>query len=132
VHPLSCKSLSPLKVISVRIKCQKLALSVKGFVPLLIPLLCCVIIYISQTFRLVVVRQNSLKYQIDSYNTTGATNGAGTAYPCESPGFASGFCGFRVAQSLVFCVVFVDYCFFFLFRTKSWCRSYIFQIDNSN
>ena len=48
-------------------------------------------------------------------NTTGATNGAGTAYPCESPGFASGFCGFRVAQSLVFCVVFVDYCFFFPF-----------------
>jgi hypothetical protein len=49
-------------------------------------------------------------------NTTGATSEAGTAYHCESPGFDSGFCGFRVAQSLVFCVVFVDYCFFFLFR----------------
>jgi hypothetical protein len=39
-------------------------------------------------------------------NTTGATCGVGTAYLSGVPEFTSGFSGVRVAQSLVFCVLF--------------------------
>jgi len=39
-------------------------------------------------------------------NTTGATSGAGTAYPFGTPEFIPGFNGVRVSQSLVFWVVF--------------------------
>jgi hypothetical protein len=41
------------------------------------------------------------------YNTTGATSGAGTAYPSEAPEFTVGFNGGRVARSII---VFVDRC----------------------
>ena len=37
-------------------------------------------------------------------NTTGATNGAGTAYPSGAPEFIPSFSGVRVARSLVFYV----------------------------
>ena len=40
-------------------------------------------------------------------NMTGSTSGEGTAYPSRAPGLASGFEWGRVAQTLVFCVVFV-------------------------
>jgi hypothetical protein len=39
-------------------------------------------------------------------STTGATFGAGTAYPSGVPEFIPCFCGVRVARSLVFCVMF--------------------------
>ena len=39
-------------------------------------------------------------------NTTGATCGAGTAYPSRSLEFTHGFSAVRVARSLVFCVIF--------------------------
>jgi hypothetical protein len=41
-------------------------------------------------------------------NTTGATSGAGTAYPSGAPGFNPGFSGIRVTRALVLCVCFVD------------------------
>ena len=46
-------------------------------------------------------------------NTTGATSGAGTAYPSGTPEFTPVLCGVRVARSLVLCVCFVDRCLFF-------------------
>ena len=46
-------------------------------------------------------------------NTTGATRGAGTAYPCGAPEFSSGFSGVRVTRSLVLYVCFVDRCLSF-------------------
>ena len=42
--------------------------------------------------------------------TTGATSGAGTAYPSGTPEFTPGFSGVRVTWSLVLCVCFVDSC----------------------
>jgi hypothetical protein len=39
-------------------------------------------------------------------NTKGNNSGAGTAYPSRTPEIIPGFCGVRVARSLVFCVVF--------------------------
>ena len=39
-------------------------------------------------------------------NMMGATSGAETTFPFESSKFTLRFCGVRVAQSLVFCVVF--------------------------
>jgi hypothetical protein len=41
---------------------------------------------------------------------TGVTSGAGTVYPHGAPEFTPLFSGLCVALSLVFCVVFVDYC----------------------
>ena len=41
-------------------------------------------------------------------NTTGATSGAGTAYPAVAPRFTPGFSGVRVTRSLVLCVCFLD------------------------
>ena len=38
-------------------------------------------------------------------NTKGNNSGAGTAYPSGKPEIILGFCGIRVARSLVFCVV---------------------------
>jgi hypothetical protein len=46
-------------------------------------------------------------------NTTGATNGAGTAYPSEAPEFTPVFSGVRVTRSLVLYVCFVDRCLSF-------------------
>jgi len=46
-------------------------------------------------------------------NTTGATCGAGTAYPSGAPEFTHGFSVVRVARSLVFCVMFLDHCLSF-------------------
>ena len=46
-------------------------------------------------------------------NTTGATSGAGTAYPFEAPDFTPVFSGVRVTRSLVLCVCFVDRCLSF-------------------
>jgi hypothetical protein len=47
-------------------------------------------------------------------NTTGATSGAGTAYPSGAPEFISVFSGVvRVNRSLVLCVCFVDRCLSF-------------------
>jgi len=48
-------------------------------------------------------------------NTTGVTSGAGTAYLSGAPEFTPGFSGVRVAQSLVFCVV---YCRHFFYEKK--------------
>ena len=42
----------------------------------------------------------------EQVGTTGATSGAGTAYPSGIPEFTLRFSGVRVAQSLVFCLVF--------------------------
>ena len=39
-------------------------------------------------------------------DTTGATSGTGTFYPKCLPGF----CGFLIAQYLLFCAVFLDHC----------------------
>jgi hypothetical protein len=53
-------------------------------------------------------------------NTTGVTNGTGTAYPSGAPEFIPGFSGVRVTQSLVLCTcifcrsLFVLLSFFFL------------------
>jgi len=41
---------------------------------------------------------------------TGATSGAGTAYPSETHEFTPDFSGGRVTRSLVVCVFFVDRC----------------------
>ena len=43
-------------------------------------------------------------------NTTGATSGAGTAYPSGAHEFTPGFSGVRVTRALVLCVCFVDCC----------------------
>jgi hypothetical protein len=48
-------------------------------------------------------------------NTTGATSGAGTAYPSGAPEFTPVFSGVRVTRSLVSCVCFVDGCLFLLY-----------------
>ena len=48
-------------------------------------------------------------------NTTGATSGAGTAYPFGAHEFTPVFSGVRVAQSLVFCVVHCKSSFFSFF-----------------
>jgi hypothetical protein len=42
----------------------------------------------------------------EQVGTTGATSGAGTAYPSGVPEFTLRFIGVCVAQSLVFCLVF--------------------------
>ena len=46
-------------------------------------------------------------------NTTGATRGAGTAYPTAAPEFTPGFSGGRVTRPLVLYVCFVDRCLSF-------------------
>jgi hypothetical protein len=46
-------------------------------------------------------------------NTTGATNGAGTAYPFGAPEFTPVFSGVRVTRSLVLYVCFPDRCLSF-------------------
>jgi hypothetical protein len=43
-------------------------------------------------------------------NTTDATCGAGYTYPSGAPELIPVLSGIRVAQFLVFCVVFVDHC----------------------
>ena len=53
-------------------------------------------------------------YRICNYiNTTGATSGAGTAYPSGAPQSIPGFSGVRVTRSLDLYVCFVDRCFSF-------------------
>ena len=49
------------------------------------------------------------------FNTSGATSGAGTAYPSGAPEFTPDFFGVHVALSLVLCVCFVDRYFSFFF-----------------
>ena len=49
----------------------------------------------------------------DKSNTTGATCGAGTAYPSGAPDFTPGFSGACVTQSLVFCVMILVRCLSF-------------------
>jgi len=44
-------------------------------------------------------------FRVLNSNTTGATNGAVTAYLSRKPPFIPVFSGFRIIQSLVFCVV---------------------------
>ena len=44
---------------------------------------------------------------------TGATSGAGTAYPSGAPEFTPGVSGARVTRSLVLYVCFVDRCLSF-------------------
>ena len=56
----------------------------------------CSVISSSMTYRRV----------YDWSNTTGATSGAGTAYPSWTPGFIPSFRGIRVTRSLVLCVMF--------------------------
>jgi hypothetical protein len=46
-------------------------------------------------------------------NTTGATSGAGTAYPSGAQEFTPVFSGIRVTRSLVLCVCFMDCCLSF-------------------
>ena len=46
-------------------------------------------------------------------STTGATSGAGTAYPSGAPEFTPVFSGVRVTRSLVLYVCFVDRCLSF-------------------
>jgi hypothetical protein len=46
-------------------------------------------------------------------NTTGATSGAGTAYPSGAPEFTPIFSGVRVTRSLILCVWFEDRCLSF-------------------
>jgi len=46
-------------------------------------------------------------------NITRLTCGTGTAYPSGAHEFSPGFSGFRVTQSLVLCVCFVDRCLSF-------------------
>jgi len=46
-------------------------------------------------------------YQVcNKSNTMGVTSGAGTAYPSRIKELIPGFCGVRLAQSFVLCVVF--------------------------
>ena len=52
-------------------------------------------------------------------NTTGATSGAGTAYPSRAPEFIPVFSGVCVARSLVLCACFVDRCLSVMFL--GWC-----------
>jgi hypothetical protein len=47
-------------------------------------------------------------------NKTGATSGAGTAYPSGAPEFTTGFSGVRATRSLDLCVCFVDRCLSFI------------------
>ena len=46
-------------------------------------------------------------------NSTDATSGAGIAHPTEAHEFISSFNGVPVAQSLFFCIFFVDHCLSF-------------------
>ena len=46
-------------------------------------------------------------------DTTGATSGAGTAYPSGHLGSSTVLSGVRVTRSLVLCVCFVDRCLSF-------------------
>ena len=50
--------------------------------------------------------------QINYINKTGATSGAGAAYPSEATEFTSALSEVRVTRSLVLCVCFVDRCLF--------------------
>ena len=50
-----------------------------------------------------------MNVDINKTYTTGATSGAGTAYPSEAPEFTPVFSGVRVTRSLVLCVCFVDF-----------------------
>ena len=47
----------------------------------------------------------SVLFFCNQINTTGATSGAGTAYPSEAPEFTPVFSGVRVTPSLVVCVI---------------------------
>jgi len=46
-------------------------------------------------------------------NTTGASSGAGTAYPSGAQKFTHVYSGVRVTRSVVLCVCFVDRCLSF-------------------
>jgi hypothetical protein len=53
-------------------------------------------------------------YRVCNYiNTTGATSGAGTAYPSGASDFTSGFSGVRVTRSLVLYECFIGRCLSF-------------------
>jgi hypothetical protein len=65
-------------------------------------------------------------------NTTGATSGAGTAYPSGAPEFTPCFSGVRVTRSLVLYVCFVDRCLSFCafsFDNCVFCSSSITDSD---
>jgi hypothetical protein len=53
------------------------------------------------------------KVQKDQQLLTGATSGAGTAYPSGAPEFTPVFSGVRVTRSLVLYICFVDRCWSF-------------------
>jgi hypothetical protein len=57
-------------------------------------------------------------------NTTGATCGAGTAYPSGAPEFTTCFSGVRVARSLAFSVVFCRSLFVLFFFWPLYCLSF--------
>jgi hypothetical protein len=61
-------------------------------------------------------------------NTTGVTCGAGTANHSGTPEFTPGFSESRVAQSLVFCVVF-GRSLFVLLSFFSWPLCFLFSFD---
>jgi hypothetical protein len=62
-------------------------------------------------------------------NTTGATNGAGTAYQSGASELIPGFSGIRVTRSLVLCVRFVDRCLSFCsFSLWPLCCLFIFDL----
>jgi hypothetical protein len=60
---------------------------------------------------------------------TGATSGAGTAYPSGAPEFTPGFSGDRITRSLALYVCFVDRCVSFCtFSFKTYCCLFFFDI----
>ena len=59
------------------------------------------------------------------YNTTGATSGAGTAYPSGAPEFTVGFNGDRVARSIIVFVMFYRSLFVFLPFSVGHCVLYV-------
>ena len=59
------------------------------------------------------------------YNTTGATSGAGTAYPSGAPEFTVGFNGDRVARSIIVFVMFYRSLFAFLPFSVGHCVLYV-------
>ena len=65
----------------------------------------------------------------DKSNTTGAISGVGNIYLSESPEFTLCSYGVRVAQSLIFCAMFVDHYLSFCpfsFGHYFFCRSSIY------
>ena len=66
-------------------------------------------------------------------NRTGATSGAGDAYPSGAPVFTPDISGVRVARSLLFCVVFYNsvLVLFFLFWSL-YCLFLISPLVSSN